>query len=54
MGVDQLERPPAVIEAAFVDLAALVDVVVQHQVLLGESLLVHHDVLRFYGHIARL
>src|SRR2546427_10506985 len=50
MRVDQLERPAAVVDPALVDLTVLVDVVVQHQVLLGEGLLVYHDVLRFYRH----
>src|SRR2546425_9513934 len=54
MRVDQLERPAAVIKPALVDLTVLVDVVIQHQVLLGKGLLVYHDILRFYRHLLAL
>src|SRR5713226_114298 len=54
MRVDELERPAAVIKPALVDLTVLVDVVIQHQVLLGKGLLVYHDILRFYRHLLAL
>src|SRR3989442_5447088 len=54
MRVDKLDGPAVVIKPALVDLRVLVDVVIEHEVLLGKGLLVYHDILRFYRHLLAL
>ncbi len=50
MGVEQLILPAAVVEIAVVDLAVLIDMVVQRQLGLAERLPVDNDIVRFKSH----
>ena len=50
MGVEELILPAAVIKIAVVDLAVLVDVIVQGKFCLGKGLPINDDVVRFESH----
>ena len=52
MSVEQFVLPAAVVEIAVVDLAVLVDVVVQGQLHLAERLPIDHDIVRLKSHTA--
>jgi hypothetical protein len=49
--VEEFILPAAVVEVAVVDLAVLIDVIVQRQIRLAEGLSVNHNIVRFEPHV---
>lgn len=52
MGVEEFILPAAIVEVTVVDLAVLIDVIIQGEFGLGEGLPINNDVIRFESHMS--